>query len=167
MRGDRLTLRQKEILTGIVVLAVCFGSVSAAEALLRIQQFLAFGSAETVEKTKQYYVHEPTGLRLPLPNSDHGRLHYNSLGHRSPEIEVPKPDDTLRLAFLGSSTTLDPYVLTLENAWPHRVADAIGAAYSECRVDYLNAGVPGLSSRRLATYAGCGLYHDQRPEHRP
>ena len=152
MFGDRLTLRQKEVLTGLVVLFVCFGSVGGADALLRIQQYLAFGGERNVEKAKQYYVDAATGLRLPAPNSNHGRLHYNSLGHRSPEIEVPKPAGTLRLAFMGSSTTLDPFVPRLESTWPHLVAKALDDAVPGCRVDYLNAGSPGFGTGALLTY---------------
>src|SRR2546426_4883698 len=50
----------------------------------------------------------------------------------------PKPPGTVRLAFLGSSITYDPYV---DNAstWPHLVTQAIQAAYPTCRVDYIRS----------------------------
>jgi hypothetical protein len=80
-----------------------------------------------------------------------GKIRINSLGFRSPEIPVPKPAGTIRLAFLGSSITYDPYVDDA-STWPHLVTQAIQAAYPTCRVDYINAGVPGFSSTRIFIY---------------
>jgi hypothetical protein len=111
----QLSLRQKEIATGLLVIAICFGSLLAVEALLRVQQWMSFGAERNVEAAKQYYIHAETGLRLPVPNSNHGKIVYNSLGFRSPEIPAEKPAQTIRLAFLGSSTTLDPFTLKLED----------------------------------------------------
>jgi hypothetical protein len=146
-----LSERQKELVTGFLIIGIMVGGWGVGEALLRLVQRGQFGTAANVEGSAQFYRDPQTGLRLPVPNSTQGKIYINSLGFRSPEILVPKPQGTVRLAFLGSSTTYGPYV---DNAstWPHLVTQAIQAAYPTCRVDYLNAGLPGFSSPRILTY---------------
>src|SRR6266545_4482886 len=146
-----LSERQKELVTGFLIFGIVVGGWGVGEALLRFVQRGQFGTAADVERSAQFYSDQQTSLRLPVPNSTQGKIHINSLGFRSPEIPVPKPPGTVRLAFLGSSTTYGPYV---DNAstWPHLVTQAIQAAYPTCRVDYINAGVPGFSSPRILTY---------------
>ena len=146
-----LSARQKELATGFLIIGIMVGGWGVGEALLRLLQRGQFGTAADVERSAQFYHDQQTSLRLPVPNSTEGKIHINSLGFRSPEIPVPKPPGTVRLAFLGSSTTYGPHV---DNAstWPHLVTQAIQAAYPTCRVDYINAGVPGFSSPRILTY---------------
>lgn len=127
------------------------GGWGAGEALLRLVQRGRFGAAASVDTSSQFYHDQQTGLRLPVPNATQGRIHINSLGFRSPEIPLPKPPGTVRLAFLGSSTTYDPYADDA-STWPHLVAQTLQAAYPTCRVDYINAGVPGFSTPHMLTY---------------
>jgi hypothetical protein len=149
--GVSLSERQKELVTGFLIIGITVGVWGVGEALLRLVQREQFGTAANVERSAQFYHDQQTGFRLPVPNSTQGKIHINSLGFRSPEIPVLKPPGTVRLAFLGNSTTYDLYV---DNAstWPYLVTQAIQAAYPTCRVDYINAGVPGLSSLRMLTY---------------
>jgi hypothetical protein len=149
--GVSLSERQKELVTGFLIIGITVGVWGVGEALLRLVQREQFGTAANVERAAQFYHDQQTGFRLPVPNSTQGKIHINSLGFRSPEIPVLKPPGTVRLAFLGNSTTYDLYV---DNAstWPYLVTQAIQAAYPTCRVDYINAGVPGLSSLRMLTY---------------
>ena len=147
----RLSERHKELITGCLIIGLMIGGWGVGEALLRFVQHGQFGTAAHVESSVQFYRDQQTGLRLPVPHSTQGKIGINSRGFRSPEIPVPKPPGTVRLAFLGSSITYDPYV---DNAstWPHLVTQAIQAAYPTCRVDYINAGVPGFSSPRMFIY---------------
>jgi hypothetical protein len=146
-----LSERRKELVTGLLIIGTMVGGWGVGEALLRLVQHGQFGTAANVERSTQFYRDQQTGLWLPVPNSTQGKVRINSLWFRSPEIPVPKPPGTVRLAFLGSSTTYDLYV---DNAstWPHLVTQAIQTAYPTCRVDYINAGVPGFSSSRMLTY---------------
>lgn len=146
------TIRQKEVLTGLIVLALSFGSLLAAESVLRVKQVAAFGTATNVEKSAKYYIDENTGLRLPKPDTKHGTLAFNSLGFRSPEIASAKPPGVVRIAFLGNSTTLDAFVAQTERTWPHLIADALQRLFPDVTVDYLNAGVPGMGSEAMLTY---------------
>jgi len=147
----RLSGRKRELVTGFLVIGIMVVGWGVGETLLRFVQRGQFGTAAHVERSVQFYRDQQTGLRLPVPNSTQGKIRINSLGFRSPEISVPKPPGTVRLAFLGSSITYDPYV---DNAstWPHLVTQAIQSAYPTCRVDYINAGVPGFSSPRIFIY---------------
>jgi hypothetical protein len=147
----RLSGRQRELMTGFLVLGIMVVGWGVGEALLRFAQREQFGTAAHVERSVQFFRDQQTGLRLPVPNSTQGKIRINSRGFRSPEIPVPKPPGTVRLAFLGSSITYDPYV---DNAstWPQLVTQAIQAAYPTCRVDYINAGVPGFSSPHMLVY---------------
>jgi hypothetical protein len=149
--GLSLSERRKELVTGFLIIGIMAGGWGLGEALLRVLQHGQFGTATKGERSAQFYRDQQTGLRLPVPNSTRGKIHINSLGFRSPEIPVLKPPGTVRLAFLGSSTTYDVYV---DNAstWPHLVTQAIQVAYPSCRVDYINAGVPGFSSPHMLTY---------------
>jgi hypothetical protein len=146
-----LSERQKELLTGFLMLGIVVGGWGVGEALLRLVQHGKLGMAANIERSAQFYRDQRTGLRLPVPNSTQGKIQINSHGFRGPEIPVPKPPGTVRLAFLGSSTTYDLYV---DNAssWPHLVTQAIQAAYPTCHVDYINAGIPGFSSPHMLTY---------------
>lgn len=146
-----LSERQKELATGLVIIGIMVGGWGIGEALLRISQHRQFGTATEVERSAQFYHDQRTGLRLPVPNSQQGKIRINSLGFRSPELAVPKPPSTVRLGFLGSSTTYDPYADDA-STWPHLVTQTLQAAYPTCRVDYINAGVPGFSSLHMLTY---------------
>src|SRR4051794_17475153 len=100
-----LSERCKELITGCLIIGIMVGGWGVGEALLRLVQRGQFGLAAHVETSTQFYRDPQTGLRLPVPQSTQGKIRVNSLGFRSPEIPVPKPPGTVRLAFLGSSTT--------------------------------------------------------------
>jgi hypothetical protein len=140
-----LSERQKEIATGLTIIGLVFGGLLAGEVALRVVNMMKFGTVAAVEEAKTYRTDPETGLRVPVPGSNHGQATINSLGFRGPEIPAEKPPETLRLAFLGSSTTFDPYVGESGN-WPHLVARHLDKAVSGCSVDYANAGVAGYST---------------------
>jgi hypothetical protein len=131
-----LSERQKELLTGFLMLGIMVGGWGVGEALLRPVQRGKLGTAVDVERSAQFYRDQRTGLRLPVPNSTQGKIQINSHGFRGPEILVPKPPGTIRLAFLGSSTTYDLYVGNA-STWPHLVTQAIQAAYPPVQPSWL------------------------------
>lgn len=144
-----LRLRHKEVLTGVCLLLVGFGWLAAAEAALRLQQFVAFGGISDVEASDKYHIDPVSGLRLPVPGSQHGPVGINSLGFRGPELDMPKPDGRLRIAFLGSSVTFDPYVKSFASTWPSRTVAAMATELPGCSIDLVNAGVPGLGTASI------------------
>lgn len=139
-------------MTALVVIGGIVLGFGGAELAVRWKQISQFGDAGTVEKSKKYYVDEATKLRLPVPNTKHGKIQINSLGFRGDEIAIPKPAGTIRFVFLGSSTTFDPYVSQLSSTWSSVAIDALERKFPSCVFDFANAGVPGMSTKHLGLY---------------
>lgn len=126
---------------GVVGLAALCG-FGLAEATVRVREFLKYGSGgrDLFART----VDPKSGLTIPVANQDTGRVRINSLGFRGPEITGTKPASTVRLAFLGSSTTFCTENSSNEATWPHLVWKALSERYQgKVQFDYLNAGFPG------------------------
>jgi len=115
-----------------------------AEGVMRFRAAQKYGSTETVE---DLYASDPiTGLRIPIPGRHFGgRLTVNRLGFRGPEITVPKPADTVRLAFLGASTTWCAEVSSDDKAWPALVVEQLRLRFPSTKFDFVNGGVPGYT----------------------
>jgi lysophospholipase L1-like esterase len=91
------------------------------------------------------YVVDPVSrLRVLRPNLDTGRVRTDSLGFRNPEIPQPKPPGTVRLAFVGASTTFCAEASSDQAIWPAIVARRLQEAHPEVKIDYVNAGIPGF-----------------------
>ena len=78
-------------------------------------------------------------------------LRTNAFGWRGGEIPLNKPPDTVRLAFVGASTTIgthgEPYSYPeLVGLWLNRWADAKHPGMS---IEVINAGREGINSRSL------------------
>jgi lysophospholipase L1-like esterase len=132
--------RQRLLLAAFVAVVTAL-LAAAAEAFVRVRQYVAYGRLWGVEET--YRVDPESGLRTPIPGADFGTIRINSLGFRGPEIEVPKPSSTLRLAFLGASTTYCAEASTNDATWPHLVWQDLSRRWPDVRFDYVNGGVPG------------------------
>jgi len=145
-----LTLRQKEILTGLSVLLVVALGFGLGEGVIRLTQMQKFGAETTAEESPLFRRDEASGLRVPVPGARRGAISFNSHGFRSPELATPKPETTIRLAFLGSSTTYDQG--PTEQTWPHLTVEHLKARLPGCEIDYLNAGVPGFSTASTRKY---------------
>lgn len=160
-----LTLRQKEIATGLFGIVFFFGGFLAAELALRTAQYVRFGGQETVAASKTpgkangvrknrqegFYTEPDSGLRLPYPNQKLGQVRINNHGFRGPDLPAVKAPDTFRLAFLGSSTTYDADVAEGRN-WPEQVARQLAERVSGCRIDFVNAGLLGFSTEHMERY---------------
>lgn len=140
MRGRRLA-------AALLTLAALLAMLVAAEVAVRVRQHLKYGSAWAVE---DYYTYDAkTGLRVPAAGLARGRISINSLGFRGPEIAIPKPAGTVRLAFLGASTTWCGEVSGNDAVWAHLVAESLGKTFPTVRFDYVNAGVQGYTMSSL------------------
>ena len=144
------TTRKYEIFTGIIVLSLSLGLVLVGELALRAIQWLEFGVQDSVETSSAYYIDSITGLRLNKPDLMLGKIRINNLGFRGPDLLTQKPKNTLRLAFLGSSTTYDAYSPEGRN-WPHMTALNLGARLRDCKVDFINGGKPGYGMAQMST----------------
>ena len=122
----------------LVMLVIVF---AAAEAAIRIRQQVHYGIAHDVS---ELFMKDPgTGLKIMRPNLDTGRVRTDSFGFRNPELVRPKQRGTVRLAFLGASTTFCLEVSTNEATWPDIVVRRLQAAMPDTKFDYINAAVPG------------------------
>jgi lysophospholipase L1-like esterase len=110
---------------------------------VRVRQQLKYGSATRIED--QYAIDPRLNLRVPVAGFSDGRVKVSALGFRGPEIVVPKPANTLRVAFLGASTTWCAEVSSNDHVWPHLVVQDLERAFRHKRFDYVNAGVPGYT----------------------
>lgn len=96
-----------------------------------------------------YLIDSKTGLRIGKPGSSDGVIRLNNKGFRSPDIETEKPDDVIRVAFLGSSSMFDPFASSNERTWPHLTVELLKAEFPEQKIDFINAALPGSSTARI------------------
>ncbi|HET7033295.1 MAG TPA: SGNH/GDSL hydrolase family protein [Casimicrobiaceae bacterium] len=127
----------------LVVLAAIALLLLAAEGAVRVRQTMKYGSADRIEDA--WTVDRRLDLRVPVANYSNGRISVNSLGFRGPEIAMPKPPHTVRIAYLGASTTWCAEVSGNESVWPHLATASLADAFPGTRFDYVNAGVPGYT----------------------
>lgn len=141
--SGRFSPRTARWIMAVVAISGCVLVILLAEGAVRVRHWLKYGDMWGVEET--YEVDPESGLRIPIKNSTIGPIIINSLGFRSPEIVVPKPQGTLRLAFLGGSTTYCAEVSGNDKTWPDLVWRALQARWPDAHIDYANAGVPGYT----------------------
>ena len=110
---------------------------------MRIRHYLKYSDYWGIENT--YETDPETNLRTPIPNGKFGPVEINSLGFRSPEIEVPKPPGVLRLAFLGASTTYGAELSSNDMTWPNLAVERLRTTRPDLEIDFVNASVPGYS----------------------
>lgn len=120
-----------------------------AEIAVRVRQQLKYGSTATLEE--QFTVDPALKLRIPVAGFARGNISVNSLGFRGEEIAVPKPPGTVRVAFLGASTTWCAEVSGNDRTWPYLVTAQLNRAFPGTHFDYVNAGVPGYTMESILT----------------
>ena len=146
-RPGALSEGSKRWLAFLVTAALIVLMLLAAEGAVRIRQHLKYGSAAGLE---DYWTIDPkSGMRVPIPGLSAGRVSINSLGFRGPEIPAAKPAGTVRVAFLGASTTWCAEVSGNEHVWPHLVTAALAEAFPGSPFDYVNGAVPGYTQSSM------------------
>ena len=144
--------RRWEILIGILILVGVLGSLAGLETFLRVLEVDQFGEGGgAVEESTLYMVDETTGLRRLRPGARSGSISVNSYGFRGPEVSAESGGKVVQIAFLGHSTTLDLYTGEMEN-WPHLVAQGVAGDLPDCKVEFMNGGVPGYSTDLMVQY---------------
>ena len=129
-----------------ICLALILGAGALAEAVVRVRAYARFGAYTDI-----YDLFERcpgVDILRPIPNlsaryADQAQIDISSLGFRSPELANPKPAGTLRLAYLGASTTFCANASTNGASWPSLCSALVDQALGNVTVDYLNAGVTG------------------------
>src|SRR5262249_6459394 len=146
-RFERLPAWQRAATLALVVLGICIVLLLLAEAGVRLRNKMRHGDFWGIEET--YTLDRVSGLRIPVPGGRFGPILINSFGFRSPEITEDKPPGRVRVAFLGGSTTYCAEVSSNEMTWPHLVWKALHERWPDLDIDYINAGVPGYTTRAL------------------
>lgn len=141
--GPRLSNRTKAWLSAGVIAALLVVLVGAAEVAVRIRQSIKYGYAGSLDQV--YEVDARTGLRVPKAGASFGPIMINSLGFRGPEISVSKPAGTVRIAFLGASTTFCAEASSNAAVWPNLVVEALRRHFPDSHFDYVNGAVPGYT----------------------
>ena len=142
--GGAISIRKQIVFVTLIVLVAGGLLALGAEGLVRLRQWAKYGTAAPLDSA--FRMEARTGLRVPDGEKVARHVRINSLGFRSPELADPKPVGTIRVAFLGASTTYSAEVSSNEATWPHLVWQALKDARPRIRFDYLNAAVPGYTT---------------------
>ena len=116
----------------------------ALETVVRVRAWIRHGTHSPV---REYIQEKKTGLKIPKPSSVQGPIRINSLGFRGPEVPLQKPLKTIRLAFLGGSTTWCAEVSNNEMVWPHLVWEGLQQKFPGKNFDYVNGAFTGYSTK--------------------
>ena len=133
---------------GLVLISVLV-ALGSVEALVRVRQWLQTGT--TGGAPYELAPDRATGLWIPKPGQVSGPIRINRDGFRGPDVSLVKPPGTIRLAFLGGSTTFCAEVSGNDATWPDRLTQALRARHPGVSFDYLNAGVPGYGMGSIRT----------------
>lgn len=144
--ANKLSTRPKVVLLCTITAVLVAGMFLAAEALIRVRQYIRYGTTATADQL--YRVDQASGLRVPIAGLRVGRISTDSRGFRNPELDSPKPPGRVRIAFLGADTTWCAEVQSNEHTWPHLVSAALAPVVAPAKIDYVNAGVPGFIAKR-------------------
>jgi lysophospholipase L1-like esterase len=144
--------RRTEIVIGLTILIGILGTLVGLEAVLRAQASAQFGDAQGAFEASALYSRDPaTGLLRLNPGARSGTISVNRYGFRGLEIAGQSGGRIVQLAFIGHSTTLDPYSGETEN-WPYLVSRGVGVDVPDCRVELINGGVPGYGTAAMIRY---------------
>lgn len=154
----RLTDRRKEIGFGLTLIIGMLLIIAAGEGVLRFVEWRhshgpdgpsfdwrAFREAAYVPGIQ----HSQITMARFIPGADYDHIHINSRGFRGPEIDVPKPPGTIRIAFLGDSVMLGaelPEDLTI----PGATLTALKQTFPSCRFDYVRVSGPWYTLRMMS-----------------
>ena len=86
-------------------------------------------------------------VRIPTPEGEFV-FRTDSLGFRTDPVGIPKPDDVYRIVCVGGSTTVEG--LTNETTYPGRLQAILRERLGTDRIEVINCGVSGYTSRMEA-----------------
>jgi lysophospholipase L1-like esterase len=125
-----------------LVVIVVLVLAAMTEGIVRLRHGVKYGHMSTVT---DMYKKDSRGFRVLKENTTHGNIKINSSGFRGPELMNPKHHSTVRLAFVGASTTFCAEVSSNELTWPHLVWRKLQGSKLDAEFDYVNAAVPGYT----------------------
>jgi len=126
----------------LLLLATTVLGLGFLEIAARVRMKLKYGRA-----TSEFYTssRDPrTGLKVPDPDQHVGPININSLGFRGPDVAEKKPPGTIRVAFLGGSTTFCTEASSDAATWPAVLCAKLSERFAPIRFEYVNAALPAL-----------------------
>ena len=137
------------MLTGLTPLVLAVVLLALGEVAVRVIDWMKYGAGANVTASAAFYKDAATGLRLPRPGVKLGKVQINSAGFRGPDVSIPVPVHTLRIAFVGSSTTYDASS-SEDQQWPAQTTQYIASQLPRgCAVDFVNGGLPGFTTAEM------------------
>jgi len=143
-RIESLSPAKRGLLLGTVVVFLSMILFAVAELGVRTRMYVKYGTFWGFQTVKA--LDKDTGLYLPKPNYQAGPVKINSLGFRSPEIEIKKTDGTTRLAFLGGSTTFCQEVSSNDIVWPAVLTNSLQEHYPNRTFEHINASATAFTT---------------------
>jgi len=133
----------------VVALVATVLGLAFVEGAVRLRQWTKYGTTEA--SFYSFVLHPESGLDIPEPGQVIGPITINSMGFRSPDLEIPKPEGRTRIAFLGGSTSFCAEATAQEKTWPYLLIDKLRARDPELDFDFVNGGVAGYSTEHSLT----------------
>ncbi|HET9905936.1 MAG TPA: SGNH/GDSL hydrolase family protein [Anaerolineales bacterium] len=106
-------------------------------------RFVLFTSIDPKEFT---FAPHPYLSYYPTPNYKKGLTSHNSLGYRSEEFPLEKPNGVYRIVALGGSSTYDVSIKDNADTFTAQLEKMLKDDYGYQNVQVINAGVPGYNS---------------------
>lgn len=124
----------------------------ALELALQVRSQMRYGTSifNLVNDEAIYVPNEELGIKLLRANAviegTQATIVTNSLGLRSPEIEVPKPAGVLRIAVVGASSVMGTYTRNNDDMLSERLQQKLPGYYAGAPpIQFINAGIAGYS----------------------
>lgn len=136
-------MRLRAVSAVALLLGGALAGAFLVEVGLRARQYVKYGTVRSTVYDTTMTTDLIAGLRIPVPGGRTRTIRINTLGFRGPELEVPKPEGRIRVAFLGASTTFCAEAGSNEATWPHLVWESLKRKWPDREFDYVNAAVPG------------------------
>jgi hypothetical protein len=153
--------RGREIGFALALLVPVVLGFAGVEWLVRQRDSMRAGRVDWGALQSTVGIMSSDGMVRLKPNSQFDGMAMNSHGYRGPEVPVPAPQRTIRVAFIGDSKVLaadQPEAATLAARTIARLRTAVPG----CRFDYVSMSGPGYTLSNLAT-----LWHEDAPLLRP
>lgn len=147
MEQKRKTLARLAILVLSVCLALLIVEVTLRVAWPHIDIYQRTGRVGGPSPMSEWAHADAFSAYTPRPGLEFEGKTVNSMGFMStPEIELTKPEDTIRIVFLGGSSTAGTgRNLPDHETWPWQVAQLV-ADQTGKRIDFINAAASGYTS---------------------
>ena len=149
--------RRRIVLVGLAVASLLAGVLLLEGSIRAWVWFRYDGNWDTYTVYNTIYESHPHSWYRVRPENEfrvfggRHRVETDAHGFRSPEVASTKPDNALRIAFLGGSTTFNSEASSNDATVALQTARLLERALPARRVEVLNAGTPGYTTMESLT----------------